>query len=130
MSKLTVDLEKVAHAINLIIPAVTILFALLGYYVSFYFHFITVIGLFLTAIGCMQALQCNKNSYLVEVSTHNPKVQIDLDIEQKALRVERYATSLHKDHKELLAPTGHKTWRELNQSNLIFPPAADTKQSA
>ena len=51
MSKLTVDLEKVAHAVNLLIPAVTALFALLGYYVSFYFHFITVAGLFLTAVN-------------------------------------------------------------------------------
>ena len=61
------------------------------------------------------------------MTTHNPKLQRDLGIEQKALRVERYATSLYKDHKELQAATGHKTWHELNQSNLIFPPLTDTE---
>ncbi len=76
---------------------------------------------FMLAIGCIQALQCNKNSCPVGITTHNPKLQRGLDIELKAKRVKNYAESLLKDHKELLAATGHKAWRDLTPLNLIAP---------
>lgn len=83
---------------------------------------------FMLAIGCIQALQCNKNSCPVGITTHNPKLQRGLDIELKAQRVNNYATSLLKDHKELLAATGHKAWRELNPENLITPEPSSTDE--
>ena len=76
---------------------------------------------FMLAIGCIQALQCNKNSCPVGITTHNPKLQRGLDIEVKAERVKNYVYHLVKDHKELLAATGYLNWRALNEDNLFFP---------
>lgn len=76
---------------------------------------------FMLAIGCIQALQCNKNSCPVGITTHNPKLQRGLDIELKAQRVKTYAESLLKEHKELLAATGRYAWSELDEENLIHP---------
>ena len=51
MSKITVNLEALAHAINLLIPVAMVLCGVLGYTVSFYFHFLTVTFLFLTVLN-------------------------------------------------------------------------------
>ena len=51
MAKLTVDLEKVAHTLNILIPISIFFFGFLGYYISFYFHFLTVTSILLTMIN-------------------------------------------------------------------------------
>jgi glutamate synthase domain-containing protein 2 len=75
---------------------------------------------FMFAIGCIQALQCNKNTCPVGITTHNPKLQRGFDIELKARRVQSYAEQLYKEHKELLAATGHHQWSELCLDDLIY----------
>ena len=46
---------------------------------------------FLFSLGCIQALQCNKNTCPTGITTHNPRLQRGLDPTDKAERVRRYA---------------------------------------
>ena len=81
---------------------------------------------FMMAIGCIQALQCNKNSCPVGITTHKHHLQRGLDIEQKSNRVKAYVKNLNKDLKELLAATGYHTFSELNIHALFFPDQLET----
>ena len=47
------------------------------------------------ALGCIQALQCNKNTCPTGISTHNPKLQEGLDVKNKAQRVTNYNKYIH-----------------------------------
>ena len=80
------------------------------------------------AIGCIQALQCNKNSCPVGITTHNPILQRSLDVELKAQRVENYVKNLMKDHKELLSATGRISWQDLSTANLYQPDSVEGHQ--
>ncbi|QFI38965.1 FMN-binding glutamate synthase family protein [Moritella marina ATCC 15381] len=42
------------------------------------------------ALGCIQALQCNKNTCPTGITTHNPKLQEGLNVQDKALRIANY----------------------------------------
>lgn len=46
---------------------------------------------FMFALGCIQALQCNKNTCPTGITTHNKRLQKGLDPTNKAERVRRYA---------------------------------------
>ena len=49
---------------------------------------------FMFSLGCIQALQCNKNTCPTGITTHNPKLQRGLDPVDKAERVASYAKNL------------------------------------
>ena len=51
---------------------------------------------FMFALGCIQALQCNKNTCPTGVTTHDPDLQRGLDPVDKAERVRRYAQHMHR----------------------------------
>lgn len=76
---------------------------------------------FLLAIGCIQALQCNKNTCPVGITTHNPHLEAGIDIEIKSERVYNYVKSLEKEHIELLAALGKQKYSQLTPSNLFMP---------
>lgn len=52
---------------------------------------------FMFALGCIQALQCNKNTCPTGITTHNPKLQFGLDPTSKAERVANYANNMKKE---------------------------------
>ncbi len=52
---------------------------------------------FMFALGCIQALQCNKNTCPTGITTHDRKLQRGLDPEDKAERVKNYALSMVKE---------------------------------
>lgn len=52
---------------------------------------------FMFALGCIQALQCNKNTCPTGVTTHNKRLQRGLVPEDKAERVKRYSETLRKE---------------------------------
>jgi len=52
---------------------------------------------YMFALGCIQALQCNKNTCPTGVTTHNPRLQKGLDPVDKAERVARYAEHMHHE---------------------------------
>ncbi len=71
---------------------------------------------FMLALGCIQALQCNKGSCPTGITTHNPILQRGLVIEDKAKRIANYVVNMDKEFKELLAAMGCKSIEELNKS--------------
>ena len=52
---------------------------------------------FMFALGCIQAMQCDKNTCPTGITTHDPKLQKGLVHEDKAERVYRYASTLRKE---------------------------------
>ena len=52
---------------------------------------------FMFALGCIQAMQCNKNTCPTGVTTHDPKLQRGLVPENKAERVAWYASNMQKE---------------------------------
>lgn len=52
---------------------------------------------FLFALGCIQAMQCNKNTCPTGITTQNPKLQRGLDIDVKAERVFHYIENLRHE---------------------------------
>lgn len=52
---------------------------------------------FMFALGCIQALQCNKNTCPTGITTHNKRLQRGLVPENKAKRVQRYSESMRKE---------------------------------
>ena len=57
--------------------------------------FVTSARGFMFALGCIQALQCNKNTCPTGITTHDPRYQRGLDPEDKAERVKSYAEHQH-----------------------------------
>lgn len=49
---------------------------------------------FMFALGCIQSLQCNKNTCPTGVATHDPGLQDGLDPQDKATRVKNYAVNM------------------------------------
>jgi glutamate synthase domain-containing protein 2 len=52
---------------------------------------------FMFALGCIQALQCNKNTCPTGITTHNKRLQRGLVPEDKAIRVKQYCETLRKE---------------------------------
>ncbi len=49
---------------------------------------------FMFALGCIQAMQCNKNTCPTGITTHDRRLQQGLDPEDKAVRVAQYAKNM------------------------------------
>ncbi len=49
---------------------------------------------FMFALGCIQALQCNKNTCPTGITTHNRRLQRGLDPADKAVRVQHYIENM------------------------------------
>ena len=56
--------------------------------------FVTSARGFMFSLGCIQALQCNKNTCPTGITTHNKKLQTGLDVTIKAERVKNYAQNM------------------------------------
>jgi glutamate synthase domain-containing protein 2 len=69
---------------------------------------------FMLAIGCIQALQCNRNTCPVGITTHDPHLQRGLDVEKKAIRVANYVKNCEHDFYQLLASMGVTKSSELS----------------
>jgi glutamate synthase domain-containing protein 2 len=67
------------------------------------------------AIGCIQALECNKNTCPAGVATQNPKLIKGLDIPSKKERVYEYHKDTVHAFIELLGSTGMKNSDEINR---------------
>jgi len=79
---------------------------------------------FMLALGCIQALQCGKNTCPVGITTHDPSLQRGMVIEEKAARVRNYVENVTHDFDELLCSIGVRSARELGLDNLYIPPAS------
>ncbi len=59
--------------------------------------FITSARGFMFSLGCIQALKCNKNTCPTGITTHDPRLQAGLVVEDKYLKVANYAKSVIKE---------------------------------
>jgi glutamate synthase domain-containing protein 2 len=70
---------------------------------------------FMFALGCIQALQCNRNTCPTGITTHNPKLQKGLVPEQKALRVRSYIRHIVHEVGVIAHSCGVREPRELTR---------------
>tara|TARA_R110001606_G_scaffold361754_7_gene515285 strand:+ start:202399 stop:203928 length:1530 start_codon:yes stop_codon:yes gene_type:complete len=90
--------------------------------------FITSARGFMFSLGCIQALQCNKNTCPTGITTHNPKLQRGLVPETKATRVACYVGNLVKEVGIIAHSCGVKNPRALTRSHArIVMGDGDTK---
>jgi glutamate synthase domain-containing protein 2 len=72
---------------------------------------------FMFALGCIQALQCNKNTCPTGITTHNEELQRGLVPESKAERVASYASNLMHEVEVIAHSCGVMEPRLLNRSH-------------
>ncbi len=97
---------------------------------------------FMFALGCIQALQCNKNTCPTGVTTHDPRLQRGLDPTDKAERVARYAQHMHHEIGVIAHSCGVREPRQLRRVHCrivghdgrsqpldeLYPPVANQAQ--
>jgi glutamate synthase domain-containing protein 2 len=72
---------------------------------------------FMFALGCVQALQCNKNTCPTGITTHDPDLQKGLDPTNKATRVANYARNLQHEVEVICHSCGVAEPRELREEH-------------
>ena len=77
--------------------------------------FVTSARGFMFALGCIQALQCNKNTCPTGITTHNPRLQKGLDPTHKSVRVENYVRNMVHEIGVIAHSCGVHEPRELRQ---------------
>jgi glutamate synthase domain-containing protein 2 len=70
---------------------------------------------FMFALGCIQALQCNRNTCPTGITTHDKRLQRGLVVEQKADRVANYANNLMLEVGMIAHSCGVKEPRQLRR---------------
>jgi len=69
------------------------------------------------ALGCIQALQCNKNTCPTGITTHDKDLQKGLVVENKKQRVAYYLKNLEKEIRIIANSCGARRPRDLNRSH-------------
>jgi len=72
---------------------------------------------FLFALGCIQSLQCHKNTCPTGITTHNPRLQKGLVVPEKSKRVATYAISINNDLDVLAHSCGLANAREFRREH-------------
>jgi len=70
------------------------------------------------ALGCIQALECNKNICPTGVATQNPELVKGLVVNDKSVRVANYHRETVDSVIDLLSATGHNTIEELTRYDM------------
>lgn len=77
--------------------------------------FITSARGFMFALGCIQALQCNKNTCPTGITTHKQRLQSGLNPEHKSVRVKHYVQNLNHEVGIIAHSCGVRKPRELQR---------------
>ncbi len=72
---------------------------------------------FMFALGCIQALQCNRDTCPTGITTHNPRLQHGLVPNDKARRVAHYARNMVQEVQTIAHSCGAKEARELRRTH-------------
>jgi glutamate synthase domain-containing protein 2 len=70
---------------------------------------------FMFALGCIQSLQCNRDTCPTGITTHNPRLQKGLDPADKATRVMHYVKNMVKEVGIIAHSCGVREPRELQR---------------
>ncbi|MFT5085076.1 MAG: glutamate synthase domain-containing protein 2 [Lentisphaeria bacterium] len=73
---------------------------------------------FMFALGCIQAMQCNKNTCPTGITTHNKRLQAGLNPFDKAQRVAQYANNIMKEVETIAHACGVKDPHQLNRHHV------------
>lgn len=73
---------------------------------------------FMFALGCIQSLQCHKDTCPTGITTHNPRLQKGLVVEDKAERVARYAHWVNQEINLLAHSCGLSNAREFRREHV------------
>ncbi|ARN76258.1 FMN-binding glutamate synthase family protein [Oceanicoccus sagamiensis] len=73
---------------------------------------------FMFSLGCIQALQCNKNTCPTGITTHNPDLQKGLDPRDKAERVCNFANNMTHEVEMIAHSCGVREPRELRRCHI------------
>ncbi len=79
--------------------------------------FVTSARGFMFSLGCIQALQCDRNTCPTGVTTHNKSLQKGLDIRDKSLRVMHYAQNIQHEVGTIAHSCGVREPREMERSH-------------
>ncbi|WP_028489347.1 FMN-binding glutamate synthase family protein [Thiothrix lacustris] len=72
---------------------------------------------FMFSLGCIQAMQCNKNTCPTGITTHDPKLQKGLVVEDKAARVAHYHRNLVHEVSTVAHSCGVQEPRDLRRQH-------------
>ena len=72
---------------------------------------------FMLSLGCIQAMQCNKNTCPTGITSHNKKLQYGLDPKNKSVRVMHYAQNMVKEVASIAHACGVEHARKLNRAH-------------
>ncbi|QDX80525.1 FMN-binding glutamate synthase family protein [Denitratisoma sp. DHT3] len=73
---------------------------------------------FLFALGCIQALRCHTNTCPTGITTHDPKLQRGLVVEEKALRVANYCRNMNHEIEMIAHSCGLRHGREFRREHV------------
>jgi len=73
---------------------------------------------FMFSLGCIQALRCHQNTCPTGVTTHNPRLQRGLVVEEKYLRVANYAIGMNKEIDMIAHSCGCRHARDLKREHV------------
>jgi glutamate synthase domain-containing protein 2 len=81
---------------------------------------------FMFSLGCIQALQCNKNTCPTGITTHDPKLQRGLVTSDKAERVANYQKNMIKEVSIIAHSCGAKNPRQLGREHarMVLSPSS------
>jgi glutamate synthase domain-containing protein 2 len=85
--------------------------------------FVTSARGFMFALGCIQALQCNKNTCPTGITTHDPKLQRGLHPGDKAERVRHYVENMEHEVEAIAHSCGADDPRKLRRRHcrMVLP---------
>ncbi|CAI8202473.1 MAG: Ferredoxin-dependent glutamate synthase 2 [Marinobacterium sp. xm-d-530] len=75
---------------------------------------------FMFSLGCIQALQCHKNSCPTGITTHDKRLQAGLDPINKSVRVAAYANEMHKELETIAKSCGVSSPSKLSRKNALI----------
>ena len=73
---------------------------------------------YMFALGCIQALRCHQNTCPTGITTHNPKLQRGLVVEDKAERVAHYTRNLNHEVEMIAHACGVRHARDLRREHV------------
>jgi len=72
------------------------------------------------ALGCIQALKCNKNTCPTGITTHDKRLQKGLNPESKSVRVSNYCQSMRHDVEMMAHSCGVDHPRDLTREHVLI----------
>ena len=80
--------------------------------------FVTSARGFMFSLGCIQALKCNKNTCPTGITTHDPRFQKGLVVQDKYEKVAHYAKSLIKEVETIAHSVGVAEPRQMRRRHV------------